>query len=59
VPHTAFDFGSLDPIRTDRHGYVHAPPGDGLGVRVDWPAIEGASIAVFDQTRKGLKVAAR
>jgi L-alanine-DL-glutamate epimerase-like enolase superfamily enzyme len=59
VPHTAFDFGSLDPIRTDREGWVHAPPGHGLGVRVDWPTIEAASIAVFDQTRKGLKVSAR
>ena len=52
----AFDFGSLDPIRTDKNGYVHAPPGAGLGVRVDWDVIEKASIAVFDQTRKGLSV---
>lgn len=56
VPHTAFDFGSLDPIRTDKEGYVHAPPGNGLGVRVDWDVIEKASFAVFDQTKKGLKV---
>jgi L-alanine-DL-glutamate epimerase-like enolase superfamily enzyme len=56
VPYGAFEYGSLDPIRTDAEGYVHAPPGPGLGVGVDWKAIEKASIARFEQTRAGLKV---
>ena len=36
-------------IRTDSEGYVHAPPGPGLGIDVDWPAIERASLLHFEQ----------
>jgi L-alanine-DL-glutamate epimerase-like enolase superfamily enzyme len=43
-PYPAFEYGSLDVIRTDRDGYVHAPPGPGLGIGIDWPAIEKATI---------------
>ena len=35
----------LDAIRTDAEGYVHAPPGPGLGVRVDWEAVAASSLA--------------
>ena len=38
VPYAAFEAGSLDTIRTDAEGYVHAPSGAGLGIRVDWPS---------------------
>jgi L-alanine-DL-glutamate epimerase-like enolase superfamily enzyme len=58
VPYEAFEYGSHDPIRTDAEGFVHAPPGAGLGVGVDWKAIEKASIAKYVQTRAGLKVTA-
>jgi L-alanine-DL-glutamate epimerase-like enolase superfamily enzyme len=44
-PYPAFEHGSLDVIRTDAEGYVHAPPGPGLGVRVDWEAVAAASLA--------------
>lgn len=47
-PYPAFEYGSLDVIRTDGEGYVHAPPGPGLGVRVDWPAVELASLLHFE-----------
>ena len=34
----------LDVIRPDDEGYVHCPTGPGLGVRVDWEAMEAATI---------------
>ena len=47
-PTRSFEYGSHDVIRTDGEGYVHAPPGDGLGIEVDWAAIEAASILKYD-----------
>jgi L-alanine-DL-glutamate epimerase-like enolase superfamily enzyme len=35
----ACSFGLVDPPHIDREGYVHAPSGPGLGVEIDWPAI--------------------
>ncbi|MBV8651255.1 MAG: mandelate racemase/muconate lactonizing enzyme family protein, partial [Alphaproteobacteria bacterium] len=34
VPYPAFEAGSLDVIRTDSESYVHAPAGNGLGIRI-------------------------
>ncbi len=48
VPYSAFEFGATDAIRTDRDGYVHAPPGAGLGIGLDWAAIEAASILTYE-----------
>ena len=48
VPYTSFEYGAVDVIRTDREGYVHAPPGNGLGVGIDWKAIEKAAILRFE-----------
>ena len=48
VPYPAFEYGAADVIRTDTDGYVHAPLGTGLGVGLDWSAIEAASILKFD-----------
>ncbi|MEX2650340.1 MAG: mandelate racemase/muconate lactonizing enzyme family protein [Alphaproteobacteria bacterium] len=56
VPYAAFEYGSTDPIRPDAQGFVHAPPGPGLGVGVDWAAIEKSTILRLTQTRKGLTV---
>jgi len=50
VPYPAFEAGSLDVIRTDAEGYVHAPPGNGLGIRVDWEATEAASFLRYEIT---------
>jgi L-alanine-DL-glutamate epimerase-like enolase superfamily enzyme len=47
-PYPAFEYGSLDMIRTDRQGYVHAPPGAGLGVGIDWAAVKRATILDFE-----------
>jgi L-alanine-DL-glutamate epimerase-like enolase superfamily enzyme len=44
APYEAFEYGSLDVIRPDAQGMVRVPDGAGLGVRIDWPAIERATI---------------
>jgi len=48
VPYPSFEYGALDVIRTDNGGYVHAPDGAGLGIGIDWAAVEKASILKFE-----------
>jgi L-alanine-DL-glutamate epimerase-like enolase superfamily enzyme len=48
VPYPAFEHGVTNAIRTDRDGYVHAPPGAGLGIGLDWEAIERSSLLSFE-----------
>src|SRR5262245_47424168 len=49
VPYPAFEYGSLDVIRTDKEGYVHAPEGPGLGIRTDWKAMERAGFLIYEE----------
>ncbi|MBL8893065.1 MAG: mandelate racemase/muconate lactonizing enzyme family protein [Rhizobiales bacterium] len=51
VPYPSFEYGSHNVIRTDKDGYVHAPNGHGLGIDVDWKAIEKASLLKFEVKR--------
>lgn len=48
APYAAFEYGSHDAIRTDGSGYVHAPQGAGLGIRVDWEAVRRATLLTFE-----------
>ena len=48
VPYDDFEHCMHDVIRTAPDGYVHAPEGPGLGLRVDWEAVEAGSIQTFD-----------
>lgn len=48
APYPSFEYGALDVIRTDSEGYVHAPPGPGLGIGIDWAAVEKASLASYE-----------
>jgi L-alanine-DL-glutamate epimerase-like enolase superfamily enzyme len=48
VPYPAFEYGATDVIRTDGEGYVHAPPGVGLGVGIDWTAIDKAAVLKYE-----------
>jgi L-alanine-DL-glutamate epimerase-like enolase superfamily enzyme len=48
APYPAFEYGSLNTIRTDKEGFAHAPPGPGLGVEVDWPAVEKATVMRYE-----------
>ena len=36
-----------DVIRTQADGYAYAPSGPGLGLEVDWDAMEAATILSF------------
>jgi len=47
APYPPFEYGSLDVIRPDSDGNVHAPEGPGLGIRIDWPAVEKATILSY------------
>jgi L-alanine-DL-glutamate epimerase-like enolase superfamily enzyme len=49
VPYPAFEYGVANPIRTDRNGDVRAPEGPGLGVQLDWAAIDRATIMKIEQ----------
>jgi L-alanine-DL-glutamate epimerase-like enolase superfamily enzyme len=48
IPYEPYEFGSPDAIRTDSSGYVHAPEGPGLGIRMDWDAVEKASFLRYE-----------
>ena len=50
VPYSAFEYGSVDVIRTDDSGYVHAPEGPGLGIRTDWTAMERSAFLIYEET---------
>jgi L-alanine-DL-glutamate epimerase-like enolase superfamily enzyme len=47
VPYESYEYGMKDVIRTQPDGYVQAPQGPGLGVRVDWKAMDAATIHRF------------
>lgn len=48
IPFEPYEFGSIDTIRTDGQGYVHAPSGPGLGIRMDWDVIRKASFLHYE-----------
>lgn len=48
VPYDAYEYGMLDVVRTGADGYVTAPEGPGLGVRVDWKAMEAATLCLLE-----------
>jgi L-alanine-DL-glutamate epimerase-like enolase superfamily enzyme len=52
VPYPPFEYGSHDVIRVDREGYVSAPDGPGLGIGVDWEAMERAAVLTYEISRR-------
>lgn len=48
APFPAFEHGSLDVIRPDAQGRVPVPDAPGLGIRLDWAAIDRASIQTLE-----------
>ena len=48
VPWEPYEYGMLDVIRTQPDGNVAAPSGPGLGVGIDWEAMEAATIHRID-----------
>lgn len=56
VPYDAYEFGCLNPFRTDKDGFVAAPEGPGLGIELDWELIEAASILTFEDDGKECRI---
>jgi len=50
VPYEPYEYGMLDVIRTAENGHVTPPDAPGLGVEVDWDAMDNATVhqLVFD-----------
>jgi len=44
IPQEAYEYGMLDTLRIDGQGLMHAPTRPGLGLRVDWDAMDAASL---------------
>ena len=53
VPFDDFEHCMLDVIRTQPDGHVYAPEGPGLGLRVDWDAVEAGSFRIVDSADQG------
>ena len=47
VPYDSYEYGMKDVIRTQSDGFVEAPRGPGLGVEIDWDAMDKATILSF------------
>lgn len=48
VPYASYEYGMRDVIRTGADGYVEAPCKPGLGVDVDWDAMQAATLHSFE-----------
>jgi L-alanine-DL-glutamate epimerase-like enolase superfamily enzyme len=53
APYSAFEYGALDVIRPDARGEVGVPDAPGLGIGIDWPAIEAATIDRLEVRAEG------
>lgn len=47
-PHAPYDHGARGPLALDAQGCVRAGEGPGLGLEMDWAALEAEALAVFD-----------
>lgn len=45
IPQEPFSFGVKNPIKIDAQGQVHVPETPGLGVEIDWDALDNNAIA--------------
>ena len=48
IPFEPYEYGARNFIRTDPEGHVHAPPGPGLGIDMDWEAVRKASFLSYE-----------
>ncbi len=48
VPYESYEYGMKDVIRTQSDGHVYAPQGPGLGLEIDWDAMQEATIHLID-----------
>lgn len=54
LPYETFEYGMHEVIRTQADGYVYAPKNPGLGLAIDWSAMERATIYRVACDRRGL-----
>ncbi len=47
-PYENFEFDTKTVIRIDKEGFAHAPKGNGLGVEMDWDAVQRLSFASYN-----------
>ena len=47
VPYEPYEFGMLDALRPNADGMIECPAAPGLGVRVDWPTMDAATLLKF------------
>lgn len=47
LPTEPYEFGTANPIRIEADGWVTAPAGPGLGIEVDWDAVDSATLTSF------------
>jgi L-alanine-DL-glutamate epimerase-like enolase superfamily enzyme len=52
-PYSAFEHGARNPIRTGKDGLVRPPGEAGLGIELDWDAIEQATLLRFESRLGG------
>lgn len=52
VPYPAFEYGFANPIRTGRDGCVRASELPGLGLEIDWAAIEAATLLKYEESER-------
>ena len=54
LPYGTFEYGMHEVIRTQADGYIYAPKNPGLGLAIDWSAMERATIYRVACDRRGL-----
>ncbi|MFN0195661.1 MAG: mandelate racemase/muconate lactonizing enzyme family protein [Planctomycetaceae bacterium] len=52
IPYASYEYGMKDVVRTQPDGYVYAPKGPGLGVEIDWDAMNAATILTIDSDKR-------
>lgn len=50
IPYDSYEYGMQDVVRTQPDGYVYAPQKPGLGVDIDWDAMQAATVHEFTVT---------
>lgn len=50
APHEEWQFPLKDPIPLDANGYVHAPEAPGLGIEIDWDAVDDSTHSFHSTT---------
>ena len=55
LPYDLFEYGMIDVIRPDANGLIHGPNAPGLGLQVDWDAMDARTIVKLVCDRNGVR----